>query len=186
MVRFRGCRDDDDQGIAPGGEVLDGFKVLPGHVLRRTRRVAYFHPEGLRAFGNDLADPPEPGNADPAAGDAAPEGEVFTGPLPGAHEGVGGGKRARQRKEKSDREVSNVFGEHVRGMAGAKAPAGDGWNIEAVEPDPEISHHAERRVVRKLLVRPPEVGRGDKHVAMRGDLSKLFFAHAVAVSFRSG
>lgn len=40
--------------------------------------------------------------------------------------------------------------------------------------------------MRKLLVRHPEVGRGDKHVAMRGDLSKLFFAHAVAVKDHAG
>ena len=66
-------------------------------------------------------------------------------------------------------------------MAGAKAPAGDSRNIEAVESDTEVSHHAKRRVVRQLLVRHPEVGRGDKHVGMRRDLLKLFFAHAVAV-----
>ena len=131
---------DDHQRVDVARHLQQGGVVAVRDVLAGAVVVAHRHPEGLGAARDRLADPAEPEDAEPAAGDGQVRERVGTlgRPPPGAQVPLGLPQLAHGHQQQRERGVGDLVVQHPRGVGDDDAALGGGVHVHAVVPDAEV------------------------------------------------
>ena len=157
MARGWNTGRDDDQEIAPGGQLRQGGLVRPGHTSHRaTRVVAHFHVEAQAAARDGPPNAAQPRHAHAGAADLAAQPKTVAtqaGPLPGAHKAVGLGRAAGHVQQQRKGRIGHAVVEHIRGVTHGNAPGLGFFDRHLVQAHPKAGDHLDRGQCRQVLGR---------------------------------